>query len=480
MSSFALSRALRVLGLAGMTCFATVIIYTIWYGMNSDRDDIHPLLTQLIPAGHCACETATVFECPSCLSHSQGPLLDSSPSSHWEYVYERDAQNEAFTEDQCNAAFPGLFEDVDRGVKFWGLNGNITQQSLDVVQLVNSMTRAMFYKGNLYVIATKSKTEDHRRKMIATLGSIHRALTAFPDRASIPDIEFVFSVEDKVDDIAGWHQPLWVLARKASEESLWLMPDFGFWAWDNVMFSQINEIGSYDEVVSNALHVEKTMDFSAKKPKLIWRGKLSFAPKLRRALLDQSRDQPWSDVKELNSEVQQNYLTLEDHCRYQFIAHAEGRSYSASLKYRQACRSVIITHNLQYMQHHHYLLVSSGPLQNYVEVARDFSDLAAKMANLLDHPAKAQKIADNNVKTFRERYLTPAAEACYWRVLWRGYAQASEPSQLWVQSPDGEKEKRGVRYETFLLLSSQDMLDFRHTLTKVKPASAARAAYGTR
>jgi hypothetical protein len=136
------------------------------------------------------------------------------------------------------------------------------------------------------------------------------------------------------------------------------------------MFDRDTEIGPYEEIVNKALQVEKHLDFPNKEQKLVWRGKLSFAPKLRRALLEQSRDQSWGDVKEVNWHVPQNYLPLEDHCKYQFIAHAEGRSYSASLKYRQACRSVIIIHKLQYIQHHHYLLVSSGPLQNFVQVER--------------------------------------------------------------------------------------------------------------
>lgn len=305
--------------------------------------------------------------------------------------------------------------------------------------------------------------------MIATLGAIHRALTAFPNPGSIPNIEFIFTVIDKVEDVAGPNHPIWALTRKASEESLWLMPDFGFWSWDvqtlpsSPQLGHTNEIGSYDEVVDKVLRIEKSLDFSAKKSQLIWRGRLSMAPKLRRTLLDRSRDQTWSDVKEVDPAVQRNFVAMEDHCKYQFIAHAEGRSYSASLKYRQACRSVILIHKLQYIQHHHYLLVSSGPLQNYVEVERDFSNLAEKMSNLLDHPEKAQKIADNSVRTFRERYLTPAAEACYWRALWRGYARASEPAELWRKRPDGSVGKRGVRYETFLLHSSQDMVDFTYS-----------------
>ena len=303
--------------------FLTITIWTFWYAMNSDKDDISPLLTQLIPAGHCACQSATVFECSSCLK-PQNPALDNTPSPSWEYQYGRDDRNEGLADDQCNAAFPGLYEDVNRGVKYWSENGNITMGTLNDVHLVNGLTRAMIYKGDLYVIATKSKAEDHRRKTVATLASMHRALTSYPDRRKLPNIEFIFSIEDKADDVSGDGHPLWVLARRAPEESLWLIPDFGFWAWDNIIYDKNNEIGPYDEVVAKAMQVEKKLDFAAKEPKLVWRGKLSFAPKLRRALLDRSRNEEWGDVKELNWKVQHNYLTLEDHCKYQFIAHAEG------------------------------------------------------------------------------------------------------------------------------------------------------------
>lgn len=82
------------------------------------------------------------------------------------------------------------------------------------------------------------------------------------------------------------------------------------------------------------------------------------------------------------------------------------------------------------------------------------------MAHLLANPDEAQKIADNSVKTFRERYLTPAAEACYWRKLWDAYATVSETPSLWTH--DGKaKKKRGLRFETFVLLGSEEMYDFR-------------------
>ncbi|KAK3714824.1 hypothetical protein LTR37_007559 [Vermiconidia calcicola] len=406
-----------------------------------------PFLTQLIPAGNCACHSSTTFECSSCVK-PQSAALEHNAFPGWEYQYGRDDKNLGLAEDQCAVAFPGLFEDLHRALDYWTQVGKFTSATLDSYGVVHGVTKAIIYDGQLYVLATKSKAQDHRRKVIATLSSIHRAIAAFPDRHSLPNIEFLFSIEDKAEDVASDGLPIWVLARKAREESVWLMPDFGFGVWDNIIDDSNNEIGPYDEVVEKAMEVEEGLSFDDKQPKLVWRGKLSFAPKLRRALLDQSRGQDCSDVKELNWDAKQNYLPLET------------TASTSLLHTSKACRSVLVLHALQYIQHHHYLLVSSGPLQNYVEVKRDFSDLSAKMSNMLDHPAKAEKIADNSVKTFRERYLTPAAEACYWRALWRAYAQASEPADPWRLEADGTRTKRGLRYEMFLLMSSEDMLDF--------------------
>lgn len=297
-------------------------ILALWYGMNSDRDDIHPLLSQLIPAGHCSCRTSTLFQCASCLN-CPATVTSDVARNDWKFDPGRDSKNLTFTENQCFASFPGLYEDIDHAKKFW--NGQITSHTLDQYEMRDGTTRALIFNGELYVIATRSKGEDHRRKTLATLSSIYRGVSSAPDRKAIPDIEFIFSIEDKGEDIGAAGHPLWMLARKATE-SYFLMPDFGYWAWDNIIGDSNNEIGPFDEVVEKVLVVERNLPFEKKEQKLVWRGKLSFAPKLRRALLDQARNQEWGDVKELNWEVRDNYLTLEDHCKYQFIAHAEGVS----------------------------------------------------------------------------------------------------------------------------------------------------------
>ncbi|KAE8377189.1 glycosyl transferase family 90-domain-containing protein [Aspergillus bertholletiae] len=429
-----------------------VFIYLIWFGMNSDRDNVPPLLTQLIPAGHCTCQSSTSFQCADCLTYlALPPPLEPEHLVTWRFQYGRDDHNLGLSQSQCQAAFPGLFQDIQRGVGYWKSRGIISRDDLSTVPFEDGMARAIISNGDLYVVAARAKGDDHRRKILGTLGSIHRALSASLNRTSHPTIEFIFSIEDRVDDVDAVSHPVWVLSRKASEESVILMPDFGFWSWAK------SNIGPYGQVVQSIMAAESNLKFADKEQKLVWRGKLSFAPKLRRALLDNARGKPWSDVKELDWRKKANFLSMEDHCRYMFIGHVEGRAYSASLKYRQACRSVIVAHKLQHIQHHHYLLVSSGPEQNYVEVERDFSDLPKRMDELLKNPDKAERIANNSVKTFRERYLTPAAEACYWRALWEGWAEVSANVTRDVERPPVE---RGLRYESFVMLDSNDMLEY--------------------
>ena len=332
--SWCASRARRLLSLLGLLVPA-VMIWAMWYAMNSDRDDINPLLTQLIPAGHCACQTSTVFECSSCLQPSFHVNETSVDVKSWDFHAERDGRNLGLTDEQCQAGFPGLYEDVTLAEKYWTEQGRITRETLDGITLTSGMTRAMIYDGHLYIIESKSKGEDHRRKMLAVLNSMYRAMMAAknsPGSVEPRRFEFIFSIEDKATDVIEGHdKPLWVVARKANERSFWLIPDFGYWAWDNVIHDFTNEIGPYDEVVEKAVDLEKGLSFAQKKPKLVWRGKLSFAPKLRRVLVEQSRGHEWSDVKELNWEVRQNFLKLEDHCQYQFIAYVEGIFSPASL-----------------------------------------------------------------------------------------------------------------------------------------------------
>ena len=90
---------------------------------------------------------------------------------------------------------------------------------------------------------------------------------------------------------------------------------------------------------------------------------------------------------------------------------------------------------------------------------RDWADLPHRIQELLDDPLKARMIADNNVKVFRERYLTPAADACYWRALLQEWATAS-PEITETMTDPTSAPNRGIRFESFLLLDPNSMMRF--------------------
>ena len=107
-------------------------------------------------------------------------------------------------------------------------------------------------------------------------------------------------------------------------------------------------------------------------------------------------------------------------------------------------------HKPEWTEPHSHLYIPSGPNQNIVEVERDFSDLEPKVLDLLQNPERARAIAANSAATFRDRYLAPAAEACYWRELFTAWAGVSFTPEPWEVGEDGRERVRGVPFETFM------------------------------
>lgn len=84
------------------------------------------------------------------------------------------------------------------------------------------------------------------------------------------------------------------------------------------------------------------------------------------------------------------------------------------------------------------------------------------MQYLLADPERAERIANNSASVFRDRYLTPAAQACYWREMIRAWRLASfEPKKWEAAKGFGEAgditrtamKPRGTPYETFVCVN---------------------------
>jgi hypothetical protein len=94
----------------------------------------------------------------------------------------------------------------------------------------------------------------------ATLHALHRAILTSPE--ALPNVEFTFNA----DDIASPDDATWAYSRKAEDDKLWLMPDFGYWSWPEP------KIGAYGEVQLKATEMDTTVPWKRKKWKLVWRG----------------------------------------------------------------------------------------------------------------------------------------------------------------------------------------------------------------
>ncbi|ATZ52635.1 hypothetical protein BCIN_08g02930 [Botrytis cinerea B05.10] len=356
----------------------------------------------------------------------------------WNYT--RDYRNLFLTQEQCDVAFPGLFEEVERPVKL-RKNKKVTKKELDDTPALNGFIRAMIFDQQLYIIDTSGKIYS---RGIATLHALHRAMLTSPE--PLPNIEFTMNVDDKMEG-----HPQWLYARVAKNQETWLMPEYGFWSWPET------KIGSYGEMQMKAILTESEWPWSRKIDKLLWRG-ATMNLEVRKKFVNVTEGKAWADVKTLDwhneGSMKNDLKSMDEHCQYKFLAHTEGNSYSARLKYLRNCRSVIVAHKLEWMEFFHPLMKKDGPEQNYIEVDREFEGLENKMVELIEKKdqKEVEEIAERSVRLFRERYLTPAAETCYWRRLIRGWKEVMGfEVEFFNVTKSGEKKWRGVPVESFLL-----------------------------
>jgi hypothetical protein len=314
----------------------------------------------------------------------------------------------------------------------------------------------------------------------AVLHQLHRAVLASPEQ--LPDTVLSINVQDEsVNDTISFARPAYTspLPGNPPIGRAFLMPHFSFWAWP------LPFIGSLRRASSAVDKLEGEFSFARKIPKVVWRGTKRYNnahnPHLRTDLLKQTAGNAWADVQELTwgsrvsgGNVATNSLMIEDFCKYKYVIHTEGITYSGRLQFLQMCSSVTITPPIAWLQHTTHLIKplfsadldlkqasewtpSSGAAgawprhygpeeANIIFVAPDWSDLGALISYLENNPAVAEGIATRQRQLFvREGYFSPAAEACYWRELIRGWAKVARTEG------EGWEREAGVPWELFAM-----------------------------
>lgn len=256
-------------------------------------------------------------QCAGCLLSAPSNAWDDSSSGflqpEWTFQYGRDGRNEGLDRDQCRTAFPALFEEITRATRFWSTRtGKIsTKERLDAVELKDGMGRALIYDGELYVVATRADGEAQRRSVLTALGAIHRALVASPRRSSQTNIEFVFSVEDRMnDDVLGSGHPVWTLSRTSNAEAVWLMPG-------------LDTYGEYNQVVKSLERTER--QWFDKESSLALRGSFNSASIVQNTSVVAGAGDSSNrlvGVQWYNSETE--VIGMEYFCNSRYIAHVEG------------------------------------------------------------------------------------------------------------------------------------------------------------
>lgn len=367
-------------------------------------------------------------------------IKQGTSSTDWIFNAARDGDNLGLSEEQCNTAFPKQYTDIQNNVA--NLTSNpIVLADLDIRDRHDHLVRAIIYNGELYIVSRHTEGT-WKQNGVATVHALQRALSAFPNRKSLPNIEFSMFMADIVGD----NKAVWTFTKPAHDtefKNQWLMPDFGFWAWPHA------RIRSYNHVRNEMRKVEDQVDFEDKTPQLLWRGNPGTAPQ-RPLFLEATNGKDWANVSNSGS----SFVELWDHCGFELVMDISGNSWSGKGKYIQNCQSIYVTHTPKWLTTITYPLEPDGAEQNFIQVKEDWTDLEQKIKEVLESPIMAERIAKKGVEVFRDRYLTPAAEACYWRALIRGYGKVSFEPNLYEN--DG-MTLRGVPFETVATSPTVDL-----------------------
>ncbi|KAI0540455.1 hypothetical protein GGR58DRAFT_130499 [Xylaria digitata] len=316
--------------------------------------------------------------------------LDSSRSTNPEAYQSRSRQREPggrhppdllsnrfLAEDQCRASFPGLLDQVDSEVARGPFKLEPYPSNLGPLF-------ARIRNGQLSILSAARKgdlSSDMLEHRSATLHQIANALLTWPRPASsppsppfshIPDTIFAFNHHD--DPLASTFSysrpadPALQVASTGEAKRFFPVPHFSFYAW------ALPFIGSLPRAARAISQIEASLAFSEKIPRAVWRGTTWFnnprAGRLRQNLVRAfgpnaaGGSRPtWADVEALDwtskgggDRNASNALPIEDFCRYKYIIHTEGVTYSGRFQFHNLCASVVLTPPVAWIQHVTHLL----------------------------------------------------------------------------------------------------------------------------
>lgn len=379
------------------------------------------------------------------ISKREQRVIDAGPDFLHHPTSPSKVDNLLRTQAQCMQDFPDLYDSIDTSV-FHYQSQTLQRADLETTfeGAEREFTWVVIRNNQLYV---RSRHGGFQSRVQAVLADLHRAVLTSPER--LPDIEFLFNTADSAPSEK--YTPVFGLSRGLHERAF-LISDFGYWAWPEP------HVNGFTEFENQVDRVEEEVPWQQKKNQLFWRGAASMNPEREYLIsISEQNNETWGNVRNIDwGDLKEgDRYDMADHCRFKFLAHIEGATYSARLKYLQHCNSVIITHEQKWTTPLSHLLKTEGVEQNVVVVGSHFKGVEMVIEDLLLNDEKAKRIARNSQETFGKRYGRLGAEVCYWRQLIRGYHSIMTPDfQRSVTS--GYNSEGAKDYESVMLMGKTE------------------------
>lgn len=166
------------------------------------------------------------------------------------------------------------------------------------------------------------------------------------------------------------------------------IPDFDFVSWKEANIYDYQQ--QVDKIIEES---NKPFQFN----KLFWIGNINTHPS-RRFFLDTFSDDTLIECRQLDPNLpnfKNDFVTLEDHCKYKYLIDLQGNGFSARLKYLLFTGRPLLIQNRKWKTYYHKMLI---PFEHFIPVNEDLSDLKEKINFLELNPDVANKIALNAQK----------------------------------------------------------------------------------
>lgn len=249
--------------------------------------------------------------------------------------------------------------------------------------------------------------------MMKALASDEKRLCSRIGRRTIP---VVFSFNDFPTILKPLGLPMFSMCSTARTKEI-AVPDFTFHSYGKIRgFTST----SWPFVAQKLF--DTNVDWFQRNKTLFWRGCIS-GSHVRRHFIKRltTQNNKIQNVDALDTGFfgsnKKNYQRLTDQCKYAFLLHLDGNAYSASLKYKLACASLVFVKRSPYYEFFYPGLIDGV----HVVFIADVADLKQKLRYYSNSGFLQAQTIGKNAREFARTQLSQTALACYWNRLFTKY-----------------------------------------------------------